>query len=156
MQKRQEVLKTRCQKSILRRPGLRACDGCIVPSARPPVYLQKWNCEFEITPLRQATAMSDETAEHSCRVELPANFDHDGAAWIDSRAQAARLGERHAYGPKCPPSFNLSPNSGVGIAGSVMMFMVPRAPRLTDKRAIVALSGASIVVTKSYGPSTAY
>src|SRR6266852_8707058 len=105
MQKRQEVLKTRCQKSILRRPGLRACDGCIVPSARPPVYLQKWDYEFEITPLRQATAMSDETGEHSCRVELPANFDHDGGARIDSRAPAARLGDRQATVPNVhPPS----------------------------------------------------
>ena len=46
--------------------------------------------------------------------------------------EAARLGDRRAYGPKCPASFNLSRNSEVGIAGSVTMFTVPREPRLTD------------------------
>src|SRR5712692_4725189 len=59
----------------------------------------------DATPLRQATAMSDETGEHSCRVELPANFDHDGGARIDSRAPAARLGDRQATVPNVhPPS----------------------------------------------------
>ena len=43
-----------------------------------------------------------------------------------------RLGDRQAYGPKCPPSFNLLRNSDVGIAGSVTMFTVPREPRLID------------------------
>ena len=46
--------------------------------------------------------------------------------------EPGRLGDRRAYGPKCPASFNLSPNSEVGIAGSVTMFTVPREPRLTD------------------------
>ena len=46
------------------------------------------------------------------------------------RARSVR--DRQAYGPKCPPSFNLSRNSEVGIAGSVMMFTVPREPKLTD------------------------
>src|SRR5262249_23501742 len=32
----------------------------------------------------------------------------------------------------------------------------PRAPNSTETREIVALSGASTIVTKSYGPSTAY
>src|SRR5258708_26788593 len=39
-----------------------------------------------------------------------------------------RLGDRQAYGPQCPPSFNLFHNSDVGIAGSVTMFTVPREP----------------------------
>ena len=35
------------------RPRLPACDSYIAPAARQPVYLQKWNCEFEIAPLQQ-------------------------------------------------------------------------------------------------------
>ena len=38
----------------------------------------------------------------------------------------------------------------------VMPATPPRAPSSTETREIVALSGASMIVTKSYGPSTAY
>src|SRR5437899_8739376 len=47
-------------------------------------------------------------------------------------------------------------NSSSGIAAIVMPATPPRAPSSTDTREIVALSGASMMVTKSYGPNTAY
>src|SRR5262249_53198582 len=47
-------------------------------------------------------------------------------------------------------------NSSSGRAAIVMPAIPPRAPSSTDTREIVALSGASTTVTKSYGPSTAY
>src|SRR5262249_1885758 len=47
-------------------------------------------------------------------------------------------------------------NSSSGMAAIVIPATPPRAPSSTDTREIVALSGASTTVTKSYGPSTAY
>src|SRR6478609_6721619 len=47
-------------------------------------------------------------------------------------------------------------SDSTGIAGSVWNFAVPRDPRSTLRCAIVSLSGASTMVTKSYAPSTAY
>ena len=41
-------------------------------------------------------------------------------------------------------------------AVSVRIFVLPRAPRATDTRAIVAESGASTTLTKSYSPSVAH
>src|SRR5712692_9579635 len=46
MRKRQEVVKRLAARSL--RKTWSACDAYIAPSARPSVYLQKWNCEFEI------------------------------------------------------------------------------------------------------------
>src|SRR5260370_38365842 len=63
---------------------------------------------------------------------------------------ATRLGDCQAYGPKCPPSFNLLRNSDVGIAGSVTMFTVPREPRLADQMKLVA-SDVSVAVLKDTG-----
>src|SRR5229473_4223062 len=53
MRKRQEVVKRLAARSL--RKTWSACDSYIAPSARPSVYLQKWNCELEITPLCQAS-----------------------------------------------------------------------------------------------------
>jgi hypothetical protein len=45
--------------------------------------------------------------------------------------------------------------SAKAIAGSVTIFAVPRDPRSTDRSATVSLSGTSMPLMKSYGPSTA-
>src|SRR2546429_4918892 len=49
-----------------------------------------------------------------------------------------------------------SMNSSSGMAAMVIPAEPPRAPSSTDTREMVALSGASTIVTKSYGPRTAY
>src|SRR5256884_1751717 len=49
-----------------------------------------------------------------------------------------------------------SMNSSSGMAPRVFPAEPPRAPSSTDTREMVALSGASTIVTKSYGPRTAY
>src|SRR5689334_12227013 len=49
-----------------------------------------------------------------------------------------------------------SRNSSIVSAVSVRIFVLPRAPRATDTRAIVAESGASTTLTKSYSPSVAH
>ncbi len=41
-------------------------------------------------------------------------------------------------------------------AVSVRIFVLPRAPRETETRAIVAESGASTTLTKSYSPKVAH
>ncbi len=41
-------------------------------------------------------------------------------------------------------------------AVSVLIFVLPRAPSATETRAIVAESGASTTLTKSYSPRVAH
>lgn len=47
-------------------------------------------------------------------------------------------------------------NSSMGMAGMLFIWMVPREPSSMEILAIVLLSGASTMLTKSYGPSVAY
>jgi len=47
-------------------------------------------------------------------------------------------------------------NSLRGSAGSVVSKIVPREPNSTETLVIALLSGASTILTKSYGPSVAY
>jgi hypothetical protein len=47
-------------------------------------------------------------------------------------------------------------NSSIVSAVSVRIFVEPRAPSATETRAIVAASGASTTLTKSYSPNVAH
>ena len=58
--------------------------------------------------------------------------------------------------PRVPEPLSLERKSPMGTAASGMIYRVPRAPRAIDRWATVSLSGASITVTKSYGPRTAH
>lgn len=47
-------------------------------------------------------------------------------------------------------------SSSVGIAGILVILIVPREDNSTESLKTVSLFGASTMLTKSYGPSTAY
>src|SRR6267142_3335565 len=87
---------------------------------------------------------------------------HVGARDLTAQATGAALGcdleNVHRFffpRPLLPPS-RFSMNSSSGMAAMVIPAEPPRAPSSTDTREMVALSGASTIVTKSYGPRTAY
>src|SRR5438477_8519776 len=87
---------------------------------------------------------------------------HVGARDLTAQAAGAPLGRDlenfHRFffpRPLLPPS-RFSMNSSSGMAAMVIPAEPPRAPSSTDTREMVALSGASTIVTKSSGPRTAH
>src|SRR5687767_11291344 len=58
--------------------------------------------------------------------------------------------------PICFGPLSLSRNCRRGMAGKVIMLTVPREPRSTERCATVSLSGASMMLIKSYCPNSAY
>src|SRR4030095_11503195 len=88
---------------------------------------------------------------------------HVGAGDFAAETAGAPLGcqlqnfhARFFFPGRLLPRSRRSMNSSSGIAAIVIPATPPRAPSSTDTREILALSAASMIVTKSYGPRTAY
>src|SRR6476619_1768883 len=127
-----------CSSGYARRRAI--CSMTASISGRASGVARTWTCQPGCTPTDRSTSKRAYSSSRGSRTRPSCN---------------APLSRRQPPF-ECLPYSSVRRNSSISSAGSVSIFVEPRAPRATEILATVAMSGASTTFTKSNSPRVAH